>query len=195
MPTRAVLRRHFRQVREALVEPVRRDASLIICEHLANHPRIHVGQTIAAYFALPNEANLAPWIAHHLDLGGDLVVPQLGTSQGSMSFRHYCEGMPLRTNKFGIKEPVDSPAMSAGDIDVMLVPLVAYDRAGTRLGMGGGYYDRFLAQNYAQIYTIGIAFACQQSAPLLPKAAWDVPLHAVATEKGVVEFDDSLHSS
>ena len=68
----------------------------------------------------------------------------------------------------------------------MLVPLVAFDDAGTRLGMGGGYYDRYFAGS-DRPPLIGVGFQCQR-APALPRSAWDVALDAVIHDGGVLEF-------
>ena len=70
----------------------------------------------------------------------------------------------------------------------MLVPLVAFDSLGHRLGMGGGYYDRYLPRLSPECPLIGVAFACQHTDAPLPREAWDVPLHAVVTENAVLEW-------
>ena len=188
MTTRANLRGQFRQIRKELSESARSIANLSICEHLTTQSQIHAGQTIAAYFAVAEEVDLTPWMTTHLAQGGRLLLPRINADPGLMTFHRYVIGEPLETNRFGIQEPAATREVSIEDIDVILAPLLAYDQNGTRLGMGGGYYDRYLAQRFPQIYSIGIAFACQQSQVLLPKADWDVPLHAVVTENGMLEF-------
>ena len=98
----------------------------------------------------------------------------------------------MEDNRFGIAEPpASNPHIQPEDIDAVLAPLVAFDDQGHRLGMGGGYYDRFLPRLNAGTPLIGVAFACQQYEQPLPREAWDVPLHAVVTENGVLEWPDN----
>ena len=83
-----------------------------------------------------------------------------------------------------ILEPAESAVVS--DFDCVLTPLVAFDDRGFRLGMGGGYYDRYFARTDTLL--IGVAFACQRSEAPLPSETWDVHLDAIVTEQGILEF-------
>lgn len=91
-------------------------------------------------------------------------------------------------NRFGIPEPVQSRRLPPGVLDLVIVPLVGFDRACNRMGMGGGFYDRSFAYRLVRQHTgprlVGLAFDCQQI-EALPIAAWDVPLDAIVTESGV----------
>ncbi len=96
-------------------------------------------------------------------------------------------------NKFGILEPACKPKywLKPRQMDLMLLPLVAFDEAGNRLGMGGGFYDRSLAhlklrQHVRKPYLIGLAHECQKAGNVLVQS-WDVPLNAIVTEKRVYE--------
>ena len=84
-------------------------------------------------------------------------------------------------NQYGIPEPVGTPACAAWQLDLILVPLVAFDDRGNRLGMGGGYYDRLLSGSEhwpRRPRLLGVAHACQR-AEALPVEAWDMPLNDV----------------
>ncbi len=109
-------------------------------------------------------------------------------------FLPYDSETPLARNRFGILEPDVSPkrrrALEA--LDMVLVPLVAFDEQGNRLGMGGGYYDRTFAyllgrRRWTRPLLVGVAYEFQCSAAL-PTRPWDVPLQAVATERGLRFF-------
>jgi 5-formyltetrahydrofolate cyclo-ligase len=107
-----------------------------------------------------------------------------------MQFARYDPDLSLARNRFGIAEPArDAPTVAPRFLDVVLLPVVAFDAAGTRLGSGAGYYDRCFAyrnarQSWHAPLLIGVAFACQE-VPALARQAWDVPLDAIVTEGGL----------
>lgn len=84
-------------------------------------------------------------------------------------------------------QPRCGTALRAAAMDVVMLPLLGFDVRGTRLGQGGGYYDRTLSKTSFRPYRIGLAYAAQQ-VPVLPREPWDVPLHAVLTESGLRRF-------
>ncbi len=118
-----------------------------------------------------------------------------------MAFAPYDKNTRLRKNSFGIPEPVyqKKHLKSARQLDLVLAPLVAFDPLGHRMGMGGGYYDRALnhlrqqgqnnqsiVRKHHQLY-VGIAHEIQQ-VEALQAQPWDIPLHAIVTEKGLRYF-------
>ncbi len=142
-------------------------------------------QTIGLYWPADGEVDLAPLIAS-LDPGKQLALPVV-SAKGQMDFYRYRPGDTLVPNRFQIPEPRLEAGLVQGErLDLLLMPLVAFDAQGTRLGMGAGYYDRYLGKLAAadRPYTVGIAYEVQRSDRPLPSAAWDVPLDAVITEAG-----------
>ena len=98
----------------------------------------------------------------------------------------------LVPNRFGIPQPSSSNPVRAQDLEVIIAPLVAFDKRGNRLGTGGGYYDRSLSfllesKRPTKPWLIGFAFGMQQL-DQLPTQSWDVPLDAVVTEHGWTDF-------
>jgi 5-formyltetrahydrofolate cyclo-ligase len=98
----------------------------------------------------------------------------------------------MRNGDFGIVEPATGPYLTIRQLDAVFMPLVGFDEAGNRLGMGGGYYDRSLAFMRARGAVtgprlIGLALELQRVAELRTQW-WDIPLHAVVTERGVQRF-------
>ena len=104
--------------------------------------------------------------------------------------REWTWGEPLAAGVWGIREPL--PQAPAVDPDIVLAPLLAFDRAGHRLGYGGGYYDLTIAQLRGRktIVAVGVAFAAQEvfTVPVTPR---DAALDLVLTERGVIDFRDA----
>lgn len=114
--------------------------------------------------------------------GHQVVLPETPPRGNPLIFRYWHPGMAMLRERFGTSRP-------SGDIcvpDLLLVPLLAFDRRGHRLGYGGGYYDRTLA-GLPDATAIGCAYAAQELDEV-PVAEYDAPLHAVATERGVIRF-------
>jgi 5-formyltetrahydrofolate cyclo-ligase len=109
---------------------------------------------------------------------------------GSMEFYPWNVDSQLKQNRYGISEPQKTISIPLAGFDMLLMPLVAYDRNGNRLGMGSGYYDRHLEplRDAQQPLRVGIAYSLQEVAQLT-KNDWDIPLHAVVTESGWIRFD------
>ena len=112
-------------------------------------------------------------------------------NENQLNFYHYTPGQTLVKNRFGIPEPVgNNKAIKTKQLDLVFMPLVAFDRRGSRLGMGGGFYDRtfeFTKQSISQHspLLVGLAHQCQQ-AMHLPSQSWDIPLNMIVTDKQIL---------
>jgi 5-formyltetrahydrofolate cyclo-ligase len=104
-----------------------------------------------------------------------------------LAWHRWCWGDLLVANRYGLLEPsVTAPVVDLADVSVLLLPAVAIDRRGYRLGYGGGYFDRLLSnENWQPVMTIGVVFDFAYL-PLLPVDDWDRPVAAVCTESGMV---------
>jgi 5-formyltetrahydrofolate cyclo-ligase len=98
-------------------------------------------------------------------------------------------GEALVTNRYGLQEPASTlPIIDVAEVGVLIIPAVAIDQQGYRLGYGGGYFDRLLSQpHWQQVITIGVVFDFAY-VPTLPIDEWDQPLTAICTESGLVGF-------
>ncbi|MEM9622515.1 MAG: 5-formyltetrahydrofolate cyclo-ligase [Pseudomonadota bacterium] len=186
---KAQLRKTFRQRRRQLTPEQRKTATQAIYQHLTHYCHAlcetgaHTQLHIAAYLATDGEVDLEAWLRkqHH-----HIYLPRIHPQAGQMTFHQWQPEHVLSVNRFGIREPEPSASVAdAQSLDLVLTPLVAFDNHGTRLGMGGGYYDRYFTANQP---LIGVAFQVQQSPTLLPAADWDARLHAVVTERAVLEW-------
>ena len=137
-------------------------------------PSLAPCDTVAVYLARDGEVDLSPLAA-----GCRRVALALPVLTPGLEFAAYEPDAPLRANRYGIGEPAVPVIVRP---TVVLAPLVAFDALGNRLGMGGGYYDRYF-QSHPQVRRVGIAHECQR-AQALPVAPGDAPLLAVVTETG-----------
>lgn len=147
---------------------------------------------VACYLANDGELDLAPLLKSLRASRRRVYLPALHGR--TLRFLPYDDDTPLVPNRFGIPEPDVPPRRRcrARDLDLVLMPLVAYDAAGNRLGMGGGYYDRaFSYLRHRSVWKkpllIGIGYEFQRL-PSLPSQPWDVQLHGVATEQRLYHF-------
>lgn len=189
MPTESdkrALRAYYRQRRRALPSEQRQLEQQSIHQHLSRWVSERKLRTIACYRAADGEVELKTWMSEAALSGSRILLPIIGKSPGEMQFGQYQGEARLTPNRFGIAEPESPMANAAEQIDLVLLPLVAFDGHGTRLGMGGGYYDRFLQHNRA--IRCGVAFECQRSSDELPREVWDIQLNAVVTGSGMIEF-------
>ena len=128
-------------------------------------------------------------------MGKRVYLPVLShLRQDHLLFAPYAPGDALRDNRFGIPEPVVPlrETLDLKSLDLVLMPLVAFDGQGNRLGMGGGFYDRSFAflrrrRHWLKPRLVGLAFDFQRAASL-PHADWDVPMQGVITESGFLRF-------
>jgi 5-formyltetrahydrofolate cyclo-ligase len=145
---------------------------------------LHRITTVAAYLPIRSELDAMPLIYALRGLGYGICLPVVTGPARPLSFRLWTADGALHTDDFGVRFPATgTPAVP----EVVIVPLVAFDAAGYRLGYGGGFYDRTLAALRASgpVHAFGFAYAGQQ-VPALPLEATDMRLDAVITERGVL---------
>lgn len=180
---RNALRREMRLRRRALPGFHRHLADRALVRHLVNLPAYRCARNLALYWPADGEADVRAVAAHAWSSGKRLYLPVVGHG-GEMRFAPWHRLAKLRTNRFGIPEPAHIRGwIPARRLDLVVMPLVAYDDRGNRLGMGGGYYDRALDGRGRRPLLVGAAFSFQQT-PSIPAQPWDVPLDIVITERG-----------
>lgn len=183
---RRELRRLMRARRRALQIGRQRRSARLLAQRAARRPWYVGARNIAAYIAADGEIDPALLVQRALREGKRVYLPRL-LAGNRLAFGEYRLGDRMRRNRFGIPEPVDARAVALEDLDVVLLPLVAFDRRGNRLGMGGGFYDRTFARlrrgRGRKPALVGLAHGFQQVA-VLPRQPWDVPLGGILTERG-----------
>jgi 5-formyltetrahydrofolate cyclo-ligase len=191
MPSRT-LRQTIRQQRRALTPGEAAACAEQMAQQAHRHPLIVRSQRIAAYLAADGEIDPAPLLAHLWSAGKQVYLPVLTPfARQKLWFARFNEGDILVFNRFGIPEPLQRHLIKPSALDLVLTPLVAFDVAGHRIGMGGGFYDRtfeFLQrrQHWHKPYLIGLAYEFQKQTTIIP-ASWDIPLDAIATESQIYD--------
>ncbi len=145
------------------------------------------GSVVGAYVAARDEADPRLILQKLAACHCTIAFPRVAAKDGPLVFHRLNRGDAMAPGAFAIPEPPGDRPLAYPKI--LLVPLLAFDRAGHRLGYGGGYYDRtldFLRAN-AAVRAIGVAYAGQE-VDALPREAHDQPLDAVITEAGVRKF-------
>lgn len=139
------------------------------------------GAAIGGFWPMGDEIDIRP-LLHHLHACGHAVLLPITPRRGlPLAFRAWAPGCAMQPGRFGTSHPVAAAHFTP---DWVLVPLLAFDGRGHRLGYGGGYYDRTLAA-LPKAFRLGVAYAAQQ-VPLVPAGPHDIPLHAIATEAGIL---------
>lgn len=188
---RDALRLRLRRRRREVPAPVAAAAARRCAAALTSSPEFLGAKRIAAYVAVRGELDPALVMSAAEAAGKSLFLPCVD-AHGALEFHGWNERTPMRSNRFGIPEPLERTQPSdPRTLDLVLVPLLAFDAAGTRLGSGAGYYDRTFAYKRgnpeARPKLAGFGYAFQEC-NRLAAAAWDVPLDLVATEAGVRRF-------
>ncbi len=176
---KTILRREIVARRDALSADWRASASALLCSHIATLPEISQAKSVAAFWPLAGEVDLRP-LMENLSATGRCIALPVMTGE-TLVFRAWQPGAALTRKPFGVMEPDAKAAVVQPE--VILVPLAAFDRSGTRLGYGKGFYDRALAgaQHPRAPMTIGVAFAMQEQVAL-PREPHDQPLRMIVTE-------------
>ena len=136
------------------------------------------GMVVASYHPVGSEADPAALVRSARDAGCRLALPHVTTRAAPIRFVAWKREQALAGGPFGLSQPVAGEEVAP---DIILTPLLAFDRALNRLGQGAGHYDRAFAA-HPNAWRLGVAWSVQQVAAL-PADPWDVPLHAVLTER------------
>jgi 5-formyltetrahydrofolate cyclo-ligase len=184
--SKAALRREVMARRDALPADVRQAAAETIAARKFPFP-IATGVIVSGFMPMKSEINPLPLLRRFADAGAALALPVIAGRGKPLIMRAWRWNEPLAAGQWGIREP--KPEAAEVEPDILLVPLLAFDRAGHRIGYGAGYYDLTIARLRAAkpVTAIGLAFAAQE-VPAVPATAHDARLDLVLTESEVIAF-------
>ncbi len=189
------IRNEKRQVRNQLTPLQQSSHAIGLANQVCSLQAFRNSRRIAGYLANDGEIDPMHVITAAWTMRKQVYLPVLSPFQRKLYFAPYIPGMDMHVNRFGIPEPACSPVnwVTAWQLDLMLLPLVAFDNQGNRLGMGGGFYDRTLAYRQSRTHSIrprlvGLAHELQHEQELSANS-WDIPLDMIATEERVIGVD------
>jgi 5-formyltetrahydrofolate cyclo-ligase len=162
--------------------------SAIICAKIAASPEYRSCTSLMTYLSTGSEVVLDDLICRAWEEGKRVVAPVCRPQERRLVILPITCFADVEPGYCGIREPKPSllAPVAADEIDVVLVPAVAYDRRGYRVGYGGGYYDRFFAGMKRHAVKIGIAFSCQL-VPVIPADPHDIPVDLIVTEEEIID--------
>ena len=181
-----ILRSEAKAKRDALPAQERAAAAAAIAARLLPVD-VGPGTIVSGFSPLGSEINPVPLMRRFADAGASLALPVVAGRGKPLIMRGWNFGEPLAAGVWGIREPKDDAPVV--DPDVLIVPLLVFDRRGHRVGYGAGYYDMTITALRAKkaIVAVGIAFAAQEidAVPTTPR---DARLDLVLTERDVIDF-------
>lgn len=187
----AEIRQLKRAQRRALSASTQWQHSQTLCQNTNKEKIYRSSKNIAFYLANDGEIDPSQLIEHAWFLGKDVYLPILSPVKNSLYFAPYHADSQLKLNRFDIPEPVCHPSQwkTARQLDVLFLPLVAFDTSGNRIGMGGGFYDRTLAYlqhrcHWRKPVLVGLAHELQKVGKL-DAQSWDIPLDFIMTEEQI----------
>ena len=182
-PTKKLLRDHARALRSALSPAEISEKSERICRNVLDV--LDGTNPLLVYASKPPEVNTQALIGRLILQGKTVIVPIIEKDTKTLRLSYLNDPAVLQESTFRVPEPVghELPAL-ASDVKAVIIPMVAFDKLGNRLGYGAGYYDRFLA-SHPHITRIGLAFACQELEEI-PADATDAGMDIIVTDTSII---------
>lgn len=178
-------RARAREARDSVAVAERRLAAQVLSHSLLELPELQIARVVLAYAALPSEIDPAPAIWRLRARGAAVAYPRI-EAPGVLGVHLVGHELELVAGPFGLAQPSEhAPRAARGAIDAVIVPGVAFDECGRRLGYGGGYYDRLLPTLRPDCLRIGVAFD-EQLLQEIPAEDHDATVHVVVTPSRVI---------
>jgi len=182
------LRTEMKQKLAAMSSELAAEKSHAACSLLTALPEFRDADVVMLYLPIPQEIDPAEVALHAWRQDKTVLAPKVNWDQHHMlAVRISSLSDDIVTGKYGVPEPAKGPVWPMEDIDFIIVPALAYDRTGARLGRGGGFYDRFLAEPGIRAVTCGLGFA-EQLVDELPTDRHDRAVDILVTDKEVLRF-------
>ncbi len=183
------LRAQTRQQRQHLSDTDADHFDKQLAAQFSQHDSLKTLKNIALYLSQDNEIGTEHLCQLLFKINRNLYLPKLFTNgHKQLNFCQYLQTSKMVNNRYGIAEPEKNNFIDVADLDLILMPLTAFDAAGNRLGMGGGYYDRTLgANNHSNTLIVGLAYDFQEvkSCPVEP---FDQQIQMVLTPTQLIDF-------
>ena len=185
------IRRHMRRARRALTRDLQQSHARQAALHFARSRLPLHASTVAGYVAADGELDLQDVFSRLFSMGKRVALPVIDPLTRRLEFFEHLPHAPLVAGRYGIPvPPPEARHIPTLAIDLVLTPLVAFDGTGSRVGMGGGYYDRTFGRlnRHLRPTLIGAAHSLQEAPSHLKRQPWDVAIDGVLTECGFARF-------
>jgi 5-formyltetrahydrofolate cyclo-ligase len=182
------LRRQMKATLAAMPAEQAAQKSDLACRRLTAAPEFVRAHVVMLYMPIPGEVDCLPAATAGWQAGKTVLLPRIEpASHRLLAIRFQSLNDEFITGRFGIREPAGGDPWPIERIDLIIVPGLAFDRRGGRLGRGGGFYDRFLAQPTRRAPACGLAFA-EQVLDELPRMEHDYPVDMLVSDREVLRF-------
>ncbi|MEP6757611.1 MAG: 5-formyltetrahydrofolate cyclo-ligase [Actinomycetota bacterium] len=178
------VRRRVLAARDAIDPAAREAMSAAAAQRFLSLAEVLDARTVMAFSSFGSELSMDPLIEGLCERSILVGLPRI--LEGELQVRSFRPGDPTTTTAFGAREPADGAPIPPAAIDVIVTPGVAFDRAGRRVGYGGGFYDRFFLRTREDARRIGIGAPVQLLAEDLPAGHFDLRVHAIVTPEEIV---------
>jgi len=182
---KTVFRDNLKKQRAEVTPEAAQDAAQSLWYQLKSDPQFQKAKRIGAFSSVGSEISTLPMLEGILSSGKELYLPRTEKGQQLLQFHPVTDLSTLKPGLFNIPEPPAKTAIAPSHIDLLLVPGLAFDNRGHRLGYGNGYYDRFMKIISPDCFTLGISYSFQ-IIDKTPNSDHDIPVHAVLTEKFIL---------
>lgn len=180
------LRQALRTARQAVPAILRESHDRLIHSHLTDSGWLNGIRSVAGFWPHDGEPDLRALLGDLQAAGVEVALPVIRDTTDELEFHGWHAGEPLQRGRFGIPAPEPMRLFGGAGLDLVLVPLVGWDQTGARLGMGAGYYDRWISRlGPKRPRLLGIAYRCQ-CVPQIPVSDRDQPLDAILCEDGLI---------
>ena len=179
---RAGVKRAFREKHKIDLE----NKTLHILQHLNSLDKFRRAKNVALYSSILQEVDVMLLLKNNMSASKNIYLPKL--NENHMIFMAFNVGESLEYSHLGFLEPNTGAVINPKDIECMIIPGLAFDYRGHRLGRGKGYYDTYLREVSPQCLKIGVGFAFQVF-PAVPVEAHDIPMNVIVTEREVIRCD------
>jgi 5-formyltetrahydrofolate cyclo-ligase len=183
---KAALRLRARAMRAGILNSTRPGAAKAVADHFFRTVQLRPADVVAGYWRIKDEMDCQPILIRLMDSLQPVCLPVVLGDDQPLELRLWEQGTPLYEAGFGTLAP--SELAPQVEPDVVIMPLLGFDSRGTRLGYGGGYYDRTLERLTRRPRLVGIAFAAQEL-DAIPHEPHDFPLDVIVTEQGARSFE------
>ena len=181
------IREHVIRKRDHIPREVRSVKDLLIKEKILLLPEFISSQTVLFYASFRSEVETSGMITESLKSGKRVLLPKVDKAEKALRIYEIKDINELSTGYMGIPEPSQNDERMAGpeEVDLVIIPGVAYDYAGNRLGYGAGYYDRLLSQSERKLFVVAPAFE-EQMVDLIPAEKHDMKVDIIVTDRRIM---------